>query len=395
MNLLNYDASAVGNHEFNYGLDFFLRATGGAKYPYVSANIFRVSQDRANAPTLVRPYVILDREFTDENGTKQKLRVGVIGFTPPQIMKWDFTNLNGKVFTIDIVEAAERFVPRMKAEGADIVIAAVHSGMSPRPRQGMDENAANYLANVTGIDAILSGHLHRVFPTRALRISPRSIWLKERLTAFLLSCPVWGSNLGVVDLRLRRGANGWQRIEGTGTTRSVRKSVNNELVAAVEPESAIEAAARTEHAGTLDYIRRPVARTNSPINSFFALVQDDPSVQIVSRAQRDYVKAMLANTPHANLPVLSASSPFKGGRTRWPELLHRRAGRQYCDQECCGSLSLSQHGTCGARNGRRQVREWLEKSAVAFNRIDPAITTPQLRLSTMLSQPTTSTLWEA
>src|SRR5262245_50800477 len=125
MNLLAYDASAVGNHEFNYGLDFFTKAIAGAKYPYLSANIFLEGPDHANAPTLVAPYVILDREFTDEAGGKHKLRVGVIGFTPPQIMQWDYTNLNGKTFTTDIVEAAQRFVPRMKAEGADLIIAAV------------------------------------------------------------------------------------------------------------------------------------------------------------------------------------------------------------------------------------------------------------------------------
>ena len=146
MNLLNYDAAAIGNHEFNYGLEFFAKAISGAKYPMLSANIYKEQADKATAPTLVPPYTILDREFTDEAGAKHKIRVGVIGFTPPQIMTWDMAHLKGKVFTTDIVEAAQRYVPRMKAEGADIIIASAHSGISPGPRQGMDENAANYLA---------------------------------------------------------------------------------------------------------------------------------------------------------------------------------------------------------------------------------------------------------
>ena len=122
MNQLKYDAAAVGNHDFNYGLDFLKTTIAAAKHPYLSANVFVAGPDPAKAPNLVKPYVILDREFKDDTGATQKIRVGIIGFTPPQIMMWDYANLNGKVFAIDIVDAAKRFVPQMKREGADIVM---------------------------------------------------------------------------------------------------------------------------------------------------------------------------------------------------------------------------------------------------------------------------------
>jgi 2',3'-cyclic-nucleotide 2'-phosphodiesterase / 3'-nucleotidase len=148
------------------------------------------------------------------------------------------------------------------------------------------------------------------------------------------------------------------------------------MVAAVQPDRAIEGSARTEHRGTLDYIRRPVARTNSPINSFFAMVQDDPSVQIVSRAQRDYVKAMLATTPYADLPVLSATSPFKAGG---------RGGSNYFTDVPAGDIAIKNvadlylypNTVRAVRITGAQVREWLEKSALVFNRIDTSVTTPQ------------------
>src|SRR5262249_52010857 len=136
----------------------------GAKFPYVTANVFVVGPDRAAAPPLIQPFVILGRDFVDDSGATHRLRVGAIGFVPPQVMQWDRANLDGRVFAIDIVEAARRYVPQMRAAGADLVVALVHSGLSATSARGMDENAAAYLAEVTGVDAILAGHAHLVFP---------------------------------------------------------------------------------------------------------------------------------------------------------------------------------------------------------------------------------------
>src|SRR5262249_32277129 len=136
LNLLDYTAASLGNHEFNYGLDFLRLALAGAHFPYVTANVFVAGRDRAAAPPLIKPYVILDRDCIDEAGITRRLRVGVIGFVPPQIMQWDKANLDGRVFVIDIVEAARRYVPQMRAAGADLVVALVHSGLSAAPPLG-------------------------------------------------------------------------------------------------------------------------------------------------------------------------------------------------------------------------------------------------------------------
>jgi 2',3'-cyclic-nucleotide 2'-phosphodiesterase / 3'-nucleotidase len=377
MNLLGYDAAAVGNHEFNYGLEFLGKSLAGAKFPYLSANVFREAQDRANAQPFVQPYVILDREFTDEAGATQKLRVGVIGFTPPQIMKWDMAHLTGKVFTIDMVDAANRYVPQMKAAGADVVIVVAHTGFAAGPRQGMDENAAAYLAAVPGVDAVLAGHSHLVFPAPIFSELPGVNIERGTINGVpAVMAGFWGSNVGVVDLTLRREGNAWKRVAGTGSTRAIRKRENNQWVATVEPDPVIAAAAKTEHLGAVDFVRRPVARTNSPINSYFALVQDDPSIQVVTRAQTQFIKTVLAGTPHANLPVLSAGAPFKAGG---------RGGPNYYTDVPAGDIAIRNvadlylypNTVRAVRITGATVREWLEMSAGQFNRIDPAVTTPQ------------------
>lgn len=94
--------------------------------------------------------MILDREVTLGDGTTAPIKVGLIGFVPPQIMTWDRRHLEGNVTTRDIVEAAQAWVPQMKEEGADIIIALSHSGIgSAQHEEGM-ENASVPLAEVEG-----------------------------------------------------------------------------------------------------------------------------------------------------------------------------------------------------------------------------------------------------
>ena len=102
--------------------------------------------------------------MTDEQGQVHSLKIGVIGFVTPQITTWDKAALAGKVTTEDIVDAARKYVPELRVQGADIVVALCHSGLSVEPRQGLEENAAWYLTEVPGIDAVVTGHQHKVFP---------------------------------------------------------------------------------------------------------------------------------------------------------------------------------------------------------------------------------------
>jgi 2',3'-cyclic-nucleotide 2'-phosphodiesterase/3'-nucleotidase len=377
MNQLDYAAATLGNHEFNYGLDFLRTTLAGANFPYVTANVFVAGPDRAAAPPLIQPFVILDRDFVDEAGATRRLRVGAIGFVPPQIMQWDQKNLDGRVFVIDVVEAAKRYVPQMRAAGADVVVALIHSGLSATPARGMDENAAAYLAQVPGVDAILAGHSHLVFPAPGFASLPGVDVARGTIHGVpTVMAGFWGSHVGIVDLTLRRTADGWRRVDGTGTTRGIRRRENNQWVAAVEPDAAIVAAVQREHQGTLAYVRRPVARSTARIHSYLSLVQDDPSVQLVARAQTAYIRRVMEGTPHAALPVLSAAAPFKAGG---------RGGPAYYTDVPAGDVAIRNvadlylypNTVRAVRVSGATLREWLEMSAGQFNRIDPALTTPQ------------------
>ena len=373
MNLLDYDVGNIGNHEFNYGLEFLERSLAGAEFPYVVSNVVvdDGDDDSSNDAPYFQPYVILDKTVADTEGQLHRLRIGYIGFTPPQIMVWDQDNLTGRVQSRDIVETAEKYIPQMQAEGADIIVAIPHSGISGSVREGGDENASRYLAQVDGIDAIMFGHSHRVFP------GPGHDGIEgvDAEAGTLFGVPsvmpgFWGSHLGIIDLTLE-GENGdWSIVASQAQAQPIYERRDGETVALVEAVPEIVRAVRDDHEGTLNYMAQRVGETSANINSYFALVQDDPSIQIVNNAQRWYVEQIVAGTEYDGMPILSAAAPFKAGG---------RGGADYYTEVPAGPIALKNvadlyiypNDLKVVELSGAQVVEWLERAAGQFNTIDP------------------------
>lgn len=395
MNLLQYDAGNIGNHEFNYGLDFLDRTLKGAKFPYVNANVYIDDHDDNDKNDVNRwkPYTIITKEVVDEKGKKLKLKIGVIGFVPPQIMQWDKDHLQGEVITKDMVETAKKFIPQMKKEGANLIIAVPHSGIDMIRSDGQ-ENAVYQLTKVPGIDAVLFGHAHKLFPSKQ---PEKDGFVGEEIDnkkGTINGVPAvepgfWGNNLGIIDLTLQKKGSKWTVKDSQSSNLSVYKKdengvavkENGQFVPVVEPDKAVLNAVKSAHKGTLGYVRGPVGETTAPINSYFALAQDDPSVQIVSDAQIWYVKEQLEGTDYEKYPVLSAAAPFKAGG---------RQGATYYTDIPAGTIAIKNvadlylyPNTVKATliNGE-QLKEWLEWSAGQFNQIHPGKTEEQALVNT-------------
>ena len=369
MNALRYDAANVGNHEFNYGLPFLRQALATAGFPYISANVLNDEGPAKGQPAFA-PYVMLERRFTDEAGQPHTMKIGVIGFVPPQIMQWDRLNLSGRVAARDIPESARTLVPKLRAEGADVVVVVAHSGFEFGTTVFFAENTVARLAEVPGVDAIVFGHSHGEFPGTFFTRHPKVDLARGTINGVpAVMAGFWGSHLGVIDLVLDKGADGWKVADRRAALRPVYDRAARKAL--VEPDPAVAALVRAEHEGTLAYVRAEVAQTMAPIHSYFAQVADDPSVQLVSLAQLAYGRRALAGTPHAALPLLSAAAPFKtGGRGGASNYTDIAAGpvavRNVAD------LYVYPNTVNIVRLTGAQVREWLEMSAVAFNRIDPS-----------------------
>lgn len=367
MNLLGYDAATVGNHEFNYGLDFLDETINDAKFPYVNANVY----NKETNDNYFTPFEIIEREVEDADGEKHTIKVGITGFVPPQILNWDAKHLDGKLEVRDIVDSAKEVIPQMKSAGADVVVVLAHSGIADYDEsknlkayeKGM-ENAAYYLSEVDGIDAILTGHQHKKFPNAEKPDFADGNGI-DNTKGTINGVPTimpgsWGNNIGLIDLKIEKVNDAWVVKDSSSELRSA---------AAVESDAEIEAAVKEEHAATLEYMKSPVGELKGDLNTFFALVQDNASMEIVNRAQTWYLENALKGTEYEGLPVLSAAAPFKAGRGNPDNYTNVQAGMltirniadlyQY-DNNVLHAIKL---------NGS-EIKEWLEWSAGQFNQID-------------------------
>jgi 2',3'-cyclic-nucleotide 2'-phosphodiesterase/3'-nucleotidase len=369
LNALGYDAGNVGNHEFNYGLPFLQRSLAGASFPYVNANVVHADSPDAQPRHVFTPYVILERRVLDDTGAPHVLKVGVIGFVPPQILLWDRSNLLGKVRALDIVEAARRYVPEMRARGADLVVAIPHSGLEFGTTVMFAENVVAKLSELPGIDAILFGHSHGEFPGTFFGRHPKVDLVRGTINGVPAVMPgAWGSHLGVIDLTLDNGSGRWTVTDSRAHLRPVWDRATRKPL--VDADPAITALIAREHAATLAQMGAEVARTTAPITSYFAQVADDPSVQVVSQAQLAYARKALKGTPHEGLPLLSAAAPFKaGGRMGWGYYTDLPTGPVALRH--IASLYIYPNTVKAVKVSGAMVREWLEMSAGQFNRIDP------------------------
>ncbi|EGQ7982493.1 2',3'-cyclic-nucleotide 2'-phosphodiesterase [Vibrio vulnificus] len=373
MNQLSYDVGNIGNHEFNYGLEFLAETINDADFPYVSANVF----DKKTGKHYFKPYIIKDNTFKDVNGEEHTIKVGYIGFVPPQIMVWDKKNLEGKVFAKDIKETAEELVPQMKKEGADVIVAIPHSGVSSDPYKIGAENSVYYLSEVDGIDAIAFGHSHAVFPGKGFDNIQGVDNQAGTINGVAAVMPGrWGSHVGIIDLELQQKEGKWTVVKGQTEARPIFDKTTKKPL--VDADAAMVKALEADHKGTREFVNQPIGKANDVMYSFLALVQDDPTVQIVNLAQKDYVERFIQGDPDlAGLPVLSAAAPFKaGGRKNDPanftevesgQLTFRNAADLYLYPNTLVAMKVTGH----------EVKEWLECSAGQFKQIDVSSTAPQ------------------
>jgi 2',3'-cyclic-nucleotide 2'-phosphodiesterase / 3'-nucleotidase len=369
MNSLRYDAATLGNHEFNFGLDFMERALKGADFPYVSANV-----ERANGESYLPPFCVLEREMRDETGAAHKLRLGVIGFAPPQIMMWDKAHLAGRIACADILAAARRHIPALR-KTCDVLVALCHAGINAHPAPENEENASLQLAAIPGIDAIFMGHAHRVFPGPDYAGRANIDALRGTLNGVPAVMPgFWGSHLGVVDLSLVRREEGWKVEDFRVEARPIYRREGSRVVSLAEPAPEFAALVAPEHEAAKAWVDAPIGHLATPLNSFFVWTGYDPVTALVNAAQLAYAGPLLAATPYADLPRLSAAAPFKAGYT--PDaFIDLPAGpvalRHVAD------IYPYPNTVVAVRVDGAALREWLECAARVFNRIDPAQAAPQ------------------
>jgi 2',3'-cyclic-nucleotide 2'-phosphodiesterase/3'-nucleotidase len=391
MNLLGVDGAGIGNHEFNYGLAYLNQVTGshfdvdgvpadaprcaGPTFPIVLANIVSLKSKQP----LFEPYRILSRRISatgpDGQPVTATIKVGIIGFAPPGVLSWDKRWLDGKVGAEGVRETAEKYIPQMRAQGADLVVAISHGGLDGAPYTPQMENANYYLAQVPGVDAMLIGHSHLPFPNAASSVPQFNLPGVDKAKGTVQGVPavmanLWGKNLGVIGLRLKYEGDRWV-VDKSRTTVEARSTQNADR-SYVAADPAIAALVAAEHEATIRYVQTPVGASDFRMTSYFADVGDISAIELVNQAQTVYVQDYVrANLPqYAALPVLSMASPFKTGAAGVGDYTDVKPGGLALNN--AADLYLYPNALHAVKLNGAQLKAWLEKSAERFNRIDPS-----------------------
>jgi 2',3'-cyclic-nucleotide 2'-phosphodiesterase/3'-nucleotidase len=399
---LKYDAGVLGNHEFNFGLPYLSQILGGGLdvdgvnpaigskdkgpgFPIVTANVTSLKTGKP----LVEPYVLLDRNLTatqaDGKTVTLPIKIGVIGITTPGILNWDKDKLDGKVSTQDGRDTAAKYVPEVRAKGADLVFVLLHGGMNANGYFPNMENPGYYITkDVKGIDGIVMGHEHNTFPDRGTNPAYKfegadnAKGTVNGVPAVMASS--WGKALGVINYALKWDGTAKKWSVDTAKTdvqvRAIQTGTNpNTYVAS---DAVVVQAVQELHDKTRAYVASPIGTSDFRLSSMFADVGDVTALQIVNQAQQEHVANYVKNSlpQYASLPVLSVTAPFKAGFASSTDYTDVKAGT--LTVAAAADLYLYDNNTINAvKVTGAQIKLWLENAANRFNQIDPAKTTDQ------------------
>ncbi|WP_458111623.1 5'-nucleotidase C-terminal domain-containing protein [Arthrobacter sp. R1-13] len=349
MNEVGYDAVALGNHEFNYGIPLLRTWESQLDFPLLGANVRDVTTGRR----AFTPYIL--KRIDTGNGW---VTVGLVGLVTPGCALWDRDNVHGRLDFNGIVEEAKLVIPEVRAAGADVVIVSSHSGATPGSSYGdalpFPENASTQLAEeVPGIDAILVGHAH-------VEIAERFVLNKATGKQVLLTEPLkWGMRVSVMDLVLAKERGRW----------SVASASSHLLDAkTAEADPAVVSAVQAGHEATVKYVNTVIGTSTADLNTATACWSDSLAIDAINYVQATTIKAELAGGPAAQLPVLSIAAPFsrtvdvKAG----PLTIRDVAGLYIFDNTL---LSIKVNGAL--------VKDYLEWSARYFKAVSTASVAPQ------------------
>ncbi|WP_405971506.1 5'-nucleotidase C-terminal domain-containing protein [Streptomyces sp. NBC_00988] len=292
MNAIGYDAAALGNHEFNYGIETLRKFEDQCRFPLLGANALDAKTLKPAFP----PYFI--KKFQVPGAPPVK--VAVLGLTNPGIAIWDKAYVQGKLTFPGLEEQAAKWVPKLRSMGADVVVVSAHSGSSGASSYGdqlpyVENSAALVAQQVPGIDAILVGHAHVEIPELKVTntATGKTVVLSEPLC--------YAERLSVFDFELVFEKGRW-------SVESVAASLRDAKTVADDPK--ITRLLKDEHALVVEYVNQVVGTATSTLTTVDARYKDAPIIDLITKVQEDVVKAALAGTAYASLPVIAQASPF-------------------------------------------------------------------------------------
>jgi 2',3'-cyclic-nucleotide 2'-phosphodiesterase/3'-nucleotidase len=360
MNFLKYDLANLGNHDFNYGLDFLKKIVQQADFPYICSNVFCLDKSKANqqGQNLYPPTYFLEKKL----GPQQTIKIGFLGLVPPQILVWDKHLLKDHLTVEDILKSAHFYTKKLKEQGADLVVVIAHSGILPLNYVPGTENATYEITKIKDVDAVLSGHAHALFPGGRLFENLEQQGIENKIGKIngkpVVMPGAWGSHLGVIRFSLKKTSNLWQVKDSFSEVYSVKN---------IKPDRQVLALVQREHQKVLTHFRSVIGHTHVHFHSWFSTLQPSLTSQFVQESALQYAQKLLAHTRWDTFPLLCAFAPLNTGNH----------GSSYINIPQ-GTLAMKDIFNLYPYDNELkvilinglQLKEWLEFSAKVFLQID-------------------------
>jgi 2',3'-cyclic-nucleotide 2'-phosphodiesterase/3'-nucleotidase len=268
MNVIQYDAAAVGNHEFNYGVPYLLKASHEAAFPLLATNVYRPDGQR-----LFRGWAF---------STRRGIKIAIIGATTPGSMVWDRDHLAGRAIVRDIIPEVRDAVKDAKGAGAEVVVVALHSGLNEPSsydtvgtKVGSENVAARLAHEVPGIDLIVYGHSHKEMADTVIA------------GTLLMQPKNWAESVAIAHLQMELRNNRWAVVHKKSTLVPVARHHENAQVLAVTAEG---------HREALQYVTAPIGNTAVAWKADSGRVVDTPLIDFILEVERKASGAQLAST---------------------------------------------------------------------------------------------------
>lgn len=279
MNLMRYDALAVGNHDFDWGQDVLAQRAKDATFPFLAANVIETKTGRS--PAYLKPFEVRDLGIA---------RVGIIGLTNPSsatIVK--ATSVAGLQFKA-AADAVRPVIAEVQKQ-ADIVVVAAHIGAM---------EAAQLARDVPGIDVIVAGHDH--FPLQTARVEGRTT---------IVDAGAYTQYVGRLEIIVDRG------------TRKMKDAVRGGVLTAiaanprVKPDAEIAKLVEERRADGQKYTSRVVGRTTEPLSN---LREETGFGNLITDAFVDYGRQQGWKTDVAFYNMAGVRASFPAGELTYGQL---------------------------------------------------------------------------
>ncbi len=293
MNAMGYDAAAIGNHEYTYGVPYLDSAIRQARFPFLSANTYRIEPAGIHA---YKPWTIVERAG---------LKIGIVGATTPGVMVWDAENIRGRLRFDDIVPAVRQAVQEVRTAGADIVLVTVHSGLNEPSSYDTvttgapSENVAGRIAaEIPGIDLVLYGHSHK--EVRGTTIGSTLVVQPKNLA----------TSVNIVHLLVSRSAGIFVNIR-VANEYTVSEKRSDLVQAAGHAENAtVLAATDAVHREAVAYVTTPIGTTPERWSADSARLKDTPLVDFILDTERKAAGSDLASTAAFSTDLVMGPGPI-------------------------------------------------------------------------------------